>query len=349
MPYRRKDSPVWWASYTDASGRRVRRTTGTTDRGEAEALEAKWKLEAFKQQQWGDEPTHTFDELMLAYLKATAGEKRCAENDRYHARSLYRCFSGRELSTLQVSDIRGYVDMRRQEGRSPATINRELGLLSAAINYARREWKWNITNSVSGRKLKEPEGRVRWTSRAEADALVRAAATEPKVPWLAHFIRLGLHTGCRKGELLGLEWRRVDLQAGLIHLEAVHTKAGKRRSVPINAVAREAIMQLLRFRAEHAPTSPWVFCNRKGGADAFNQAVIRHRVQKGRPRGFPNPRPAPHLRRVARVRWCTVDGSAGPPGPQHGQDDRTLRPPRTRKCASRRRHAGRGRVTIRSG
>lgn len=264
MPYRRKDSPVLWASYTDASGRRVRRTTGTTDRKEAEALEAKWKLEAFKQQQWGEEPSHTYDELMLAYLKETVNEKRCPENDHYHGKPLYRWFSGRELSTIQAADIRGYIDMRRQEGKSPATINRELSLLSAAINYARREWEWDIPNPVSGRMLKEPEGRVRWISQVEADVLIRAAESEPKAPWLAHFIRLGLHTGCRKGEILGLEWSRVDLQEGVIYLEAVHTKAGKRRSVPMNAIAREAIMQLLRFRAEHAPGTPWVFCNKQG-------------------------------------------------------------------------------------
>ncbi len=37
------------------------------------------------------------------------------------------------------------------------------------------------------------------TSRDEARA-------EPKAPWLADFIELALHTGCRKDEPLGLEW-----------------------------------------------------------------------------------------------------------------------------------------------
>ncbi len=30
--YRRKDSPYWWVKYTDASGKRTDRSTGTTDR-----------------------------------------------------------------------------------------------------------------------------------------------------------------------------------------------------------------------------------------------------------------------------------------------------------------------------
>ena len=64
--------------------------------------------------------------------------------------------------------------------------------------------------------------------------------------------------------MLGLEWGRVDLQAGLIHLESKHTKAAKRRSVPINALAKEALMGRKQYRAKHCPTSPWVFSVRNG-------------------------------------------------------------------------------------
>jgi len=52
----------------------------------------------------------------------------------------------------------------------------------------------------------------------------------------------------------------VDFQGSLIHLEARHTKAGKRRLVPLNGAAREALNFRARFRAEHCPGSPWVFC-----------------------------------------------------------------------------------------
>lgn len=120
--------------------------------------------------------------------------------------------------------------------------------MSAAINYANKEWGWQLDNPAQGQRLKEPNGRVRWITQAEADALIRAAEAT-RTPHLADFIRLALHTGMRRGEILGLEWRRVDLQAGLIHLEAEHTKTGHRRSVPLNAHA--AIINRARFRAQH--------------------------------------------------------------------------------------------------
>ena len=235
--YRRTDSPYWWASYVDASGRRTRRSTGVAERKEAEALLAKWKLESHRQRQGGDQPSRTFDELMLAYLDGPGVDKRSHERDRYSAKRLYPFFTGLEMHALTASGVRGYIDARRGEGAEAGTINRELGLLSSAINYARREWDWDIPNPAQGRRLREPERRVCWITRQEPEALIRDAEIETQAPHLSDFIRLALDTGCRRDELLRLEWRRADLQARLIYLEACHTKSGKRRSVPLNGTS----------------------------------------------------------------------------------------------------------------
>jgi len=264
MPFKRKDSPVWWVSYIEPSGKRVRQSTGTTDRKEAEALEAKWKLEAYRQQHWDEKPARTFDELMLAYIKATAKEKRDPVRDRDVLKHLYPVFTGRELHTVLQVEVRAYISERKSKGAAAGTINREVGLFSSAVNYAKREWGWDIPNPAAGCKQKEPEGRVRWINRAEAGLLLQKAAIDPRALHLPDFILLALHTGCRKGELLALEWRRVDHQAGLIYLEAEHTKTGRRRSVPLNKVARAAIINRMRFRAQYCPASPWVFCNKQG-------------------------------------------------------------------------------------
>jgi len=251
MPYRRKDSPVWWVSYTDANGQRVRQPTGTTNRKEAELLEAKWKLEIHRERRWGEQPLRSFGDLMLGYLRATA-DKRSADKDRMRTKHLRRAFGGMVMNEITPAHIRAYVDGRKSEGIGNATINRELALLSAAINYANKEWEWALPNPVKGRKLKEPEDRVRWLTTEEVEKLVRAAETEPKALHLAVFIRLALNTGCRSGELLGLEWSRVDFQGSLIYLEARHTKAGKRRSVPLNDAAGEALIDRARFRRSTA-------------------------------------------------------------------------------------------------
>lgn len=264
MPYQREDSPVWWVSYTNASGKRVRRTTGTTDRKEAEALEAKWKLEAHQLRQWDKQPSRTFDELMLAYLQATQGEKRDPERDLISVKRLKPFFTGRDLGTLKRSDVRAYIEKRKADGVQPGTINREIGLLSAAINYSRREWDWDIPNNVEGIRLREPEGRVRSLEIEEARRLIECAEKSRQATYLADFIRLALNTGCRRDELLRLEWSRVDLKSNLFHLAGANTKNGKRRSIPLNQEARQALLNRARFRAEHCPSSPWVFAYKDG-------------------------------------------------------------------------------------
>jgi integrase len=73
-----------------------------------------------------------------------------------------------------------------------------------------------------------------------------------------------LNTGCRAGELLGLEWSRIDLANGFFILEAEHQKNRRRSSVPINAEASAALLSRAEFIKTHCPSSPWVFCRKDG-------------------------------------------------------------------------------------
>lgn len=200
---------------------------------------------------------------MVAYLKATAS-KRSADKDKQRTKRLWPFFKGMVVNDVTAADVRSYIQQRQVDGIANATINRELALFSSAINYANREWEWNLPNPVKGRKLKEPEGRVRWITKEQAEDLIVAAEEEYRSPYLADLIRVALNTGCRAEELMGLEWQRVNLRANLIDLEAHHTKAGKRRSVPLNSTARQAMIARLRFRSQHCPASPWVFARKTG-------------------------------------------------------------------------------------
>ena len=265
MPYKRKNSLFWWSSFIDADGKRARRTLGTTDRKEAEVLEAKWKVEIYNATNWGKQIDRSFDELMLEYLTATKDTKRSWERDVRCAKQLRAVFGGRLMSDISPKDIWGYQTKRKQDGVKPVTINRELAFLSTAINFANRHWEWDLSNPVTGRNLSNVgSARTRWLTREEANRLLEAASSEPKAPHLSDFIRLALYTGARRGELLGLEWSRVDLRANLIHLEAIHTKTGTPRAIPLCKEARQALIGRQRFRASFCPDAPFVFVNREG-------------------------------------------------------------------------------------
>lgn len=262
--YKRADSPYWWASYTDSSGKRTRRSTGVSGRKEAEAILSKWKLATHQERTWGVAPSRTLEEVMLAYLQEfEAMGKRSLPTYKFHARQLLASFAGHGVETLRPSDISAHINRRRADGVRPATINRELEVLSAAINHVNHRLEWGLPNPVTGRMLREPDGRVRWLTPEEADRLV-VAARGVRAPYLADLIEIALHTGLRREELLGLEWCRVDLAADVIRLEGRHTKAGKPRTVPINHTARRALLSRASYRASTAPDTPWVFADRHG-------------------------------------------------------------------------------------
>jgi integrase len=263
--YRRPDSAIWWATYTDAGGKRVRRSTGTSSREEAAALRGKWQTESYRQKHWDEQPRHTFDELMVSYLTGTADKRRNQNGVQLVIKRLRMTFGGVEMETLNAAAVAAYIQTRRGELVANATINRELEVLSAAIRYGVNTLGWALPNPASKAMLREPEGRVRWLTPEQADALLAAAhRSRDRAPHLVPLITLALHTGMRRGEMLGLEWSRVDLKRNLIYLEGIHTKAGKRRSVALNGTAREALLAQARFRAEHCPDAERVFCTKEG-------------------------------------------------------------------------------------
>jgi integrase len=201
---------------------------------------------------------------MLAYMEGPSKSKRSHKRDWFSLARLNEMFNGRELSSITGSDVRQYIAKRTGEGVGPSTINKEIALFRVALNWARKELEWNVQNPFSGRNLREPQGRIRWITWEESVRLIETAKTEPNAPHLADFIRLGLNTGMRSGEMLELEWSRVDLAVNLIYLGHEHQKNGKVGSVPMNKEAREAILSRARFRAKHCPGSPWVFAHESG-------------------------------------------------------------------------------------
>jgi integrase len=204
--------------------------------------------------------------------------------DRLHAAQWRRGLSGAVMNHLAGRDVTLHIRRRRDEGVGPASVNRELALLSSAINHWNLVHDANLPNPTGGRKLREPEGRVGWLTRAQAAALTRAADAADQAPYLAPLIVLALNTGMRRGELLGLEWSRVDLRNDIVYLEATHTKAAKRRSVPLNRQARETLVSLLRYRSTHRTDCPWVIfrANRKrihSVATGFRNACDRAGIE----------------------------------------------------------------------
>ncbi len=292
--FRRPDSPYWWASFTDGYGRSARRSTRIRCKDDPQkikvkALRLKWVEAADIERREGpkaecDDQSYTFDDLMMKYLDFLVLQKRSTERDRFSLNRLYPVFSCCVLEKLGAADVHRYVTSRQTSGVAPGTINKEIGLFSAALNWARKDLEWDVPNPFKGRRQREPEGRIRWLTLSEASLLLRVAEEEPKAPHLVDFIRLALNTGLRRGEMLGLEWRRVDCKERLILLEAQHQKNGRYGSVPLNEQAWKAVVSRQKFREAHCPASPWVFSRKNGSRiksvrRSFNSACQKAKIE----------------------------------------------------------------------
>jgi len=130
-----------------------------------------------------------------------------------------------------------------------STVNRELNLLSAVFEQARREWQWIKINPVHDvKRPANPQHRERIFTDMERDALcatlgyVETEAVETKKQIIAVAFLFALETAMRREEITGLEWHRIDLKQRFLSLPL--TKNGDAREVPLSKRAIELLEKL---------------------------------------------------------------------------------------------------------
>lgn len=70
---------------------------------------------------------------------------------------------------------------------------------------------------------------------------------------------IALNTGMRRGEILGLKWRDVDIKRNVLYLR--NTKNGDKREVPVNEQVKTALISTRRN-----PKSEYIFSKKDGSA-----------------------------------------------------------------------------------
>lgn len=147
---------------------------------------------------------------------------------------------------IRQRDGKGKIKTVPVEPRSPATVLRYLAALSHAFTIAVKEWGWLESNPVvKVTKPKQPQGRVRFLSDDEREALL----TEVKAnnhPDLYLAVVLALSTGARQMELMALHWDQVDLNRKVITL--YETKNGETRALPLVHHAYELMKERAKVR-----------------------------------------------------------------------------------------------------
>lgn len=229
------------------------------------------------------EPTDTLSTFLDAYYATAARDQKGKHRLKWTIAYWKTKYGELPVSNITRRSLSQHIETRRIAGKSNSTINREISILSASINYAIRRWAWNISNPASGLYLKIPEGRLRWLTPAEARNLLQAAS-QSKAPHLVDFIQLAINTGMRRTEILKLELRNIDQQNRRIHLDGSQTKSGKRRVIPINERAQAAIQSRIASNTQNGITGTRLFLQTNGRPvvqinTAFKNAVIQAGIE----------------------------------------------------------------------
>jgi integrase len=249
-------SYVPWVSHPGKGGK----VYGKATKSQAEAKA--WRVDALKalSQKTLTVPTkQTIKQAADEFLEAAeSGQIRNRSGDQYKP-SVVRGYRGSlrryllprlahvRLSDLTRNHVQDLADSLLAEGFNASTVRNAIMPLRAIYRRAvqRGDVALNPTHDLSLPAYRGRRDRI--APPEEAAALIAALPSELRAIWSTAF-----YGGLRKGELRALLWERVDLAAGLIHVEAswdrcegrVDPKSRKgRRRVPIPAGLRDALTE----------------------------------------------------------------------------------------------------------
>lgn len=255
-----KGRKVYWIDYTyriDGKTKRRREKIGPSKKLALKVLakrttqvtEKKW-FDLEKQEQI------YFRDFSREFLERHSKNKISFKRDEGIVKLLNDYFGDKLLHQITPLMIENYRKIRLDKGRTKATVNREVACLKCMFNKAMLWGKIKENPVTKVKFFKEENTIVRYLAEDERERLLKACNLSDAVH-LYPIVVVALNTGMRKGEIINLRWRDIDLANKFIHVET--SKSGKRRDVPMNKFLTETV----RFDIKK-PGSEYVFCNDKG-------------------------------------------------------------------------------------
>lgn len=308
-----KRGAVWWIKYYQ-NGRGMRESSHSTKESKARSLlklregdiehglPVNPKLNRIR-----------FDEAAedLKTEYAVNGRRSADELERRIRLHLIPHFGGRRLATITTPDINTFIlkrqagviatndgDERTERKVSNGEINRELTTLKRIFNLAIEQDRIAMKPKI--KLLQESAARSGFFEREHYTSVLAHLPAE-----IQPIITFAYITGWRiAAEVLPLEWRQIDFNAGEVRLDAGTTKNGDGRVFPFTDELRDVL------RAQHAEherlkqITPWVFwrmvAKGRGGVKAPKPITSFNKVWKIACRQAGCPGRIPHdLRRTA--------------------------------------------------
>ena len=288
----KKRGKVWWYDFGNHRYRGPIPEART--KYEAQQAEVKLKRDVFEGKYGKQFGTMLFAEFVGnpdaednqfgegTFLEWAKNNKRSWKHDRFRVRVLLGAFRGKtlgEISPLAIERLksaRQHSFTKPEKQRSPASVNRELELLSRIFSLAIRLGLADSNPCSRVSKFKLQNQRHRYLLPDEEPALLAQCTGSRK--HLTTMIPFAIGTGARKSEELTLKVRQCDFFRNLIVFDK--TKSGRPRSVEINSEVRQILLELCKGKrpddfvwTSPATGGPYTDIKRSFGGACFDAKI----------------------------------------------------------------------------
>jgi len=220
-----------------------------------------------------------------------------------------RQFAGREAASITTAEFAAFLDSLVVDGLAPRTVNKHREILHAMYEFGKRPGTFGLAeNPVTGTEKQRTDGpsRADTFSLDEVEAIAVAARQglhrdQPEGDYGPAVLKerqrlneqdaaiflFAAFTGLRRGEILALRWRNVDLENRLLVVDSAvsagvisTTKSRRFRTLPLTEAACRQL-RIVASRLRWCDRDDFVFCGSSGNfLDGTMLSKRFRRVQK---------------------------------------------------------------------
>ena len=241
----RSQSPVWCMRWRTPEGKRQTKTTGTTDYKAARLVVIALTEDllrgcvdptaAFDQKSW----KQTYDEFCNE--RGNVMRPKTVELYDFCGRTFDKTVKPKRLQDIDTAMVERFASLRSKIGQAAASVNKEIRHVRGMLKWAARRHYTSSMPDFRGAFIREdrklpvvvPVESYRAILKTVDDPATEVSLHYQSARWWRIFVRLAYSLGGRRGELLGLTWKSVDLEKAEILVSFATSKGRKDRRLPL--------------------------------------------------------------------------------------------------------------------
>lgn len=184
-----------------------------------------------------EKPVTLFETFIKdSYLPWSKTHKASYSDDVRITTMLADFFKDKTLAEITPAMIEQFKADRIAKQKAPATINRELSVLSKVFTVAVRLHEAESNPCKNVERFSLDNQRERYLTEEEEQRLFEVIGDNEL---LKDVVTVALHTGMRRGEIFNLKWTDVDFERDALQVKKTKTKLN--RTLPMNSIVKGVI------------------------------------------------------------------------------------------------------------